>query len=46
VLIEALGQQFDTSKVESPLLQLLLSSNMISAHPAGGIGVDFVNTAD
>jgi pyruvate/2-oxoglutarate dehydrogenase complex dihydrolipoamide dehydrogenase (E3) component len=40
-LIESLGQEFNTSKLNSPLLQTLLRSGLLESHPVSGIDVDF-----
>ncbi len=40
-LIESLGQEFDTSKINSPLLQTMLRSCLLGSHPVSGIDVDF-----
>ena len=44
-LIEATGQEFDPYRVDSPLLQRLLSSGLLKSHPAGGVEVDFSTLA-
>jgi uncharacterized NAD(P)/FAD-binding protein YdhS/folate-dependent phosphoribosylglycinamide formyltransferase PurN len=41
ILIESLGQEFDISKINSPLLQTLLTSGLLESHPVSGIDVDF-----
>ncbi|KAE9362956.1 hypothetical protein N431DRAFT_433200 [Stipitochalara longipes BDJ] len=40
-LIEAMGQEFDTAKIDSRLLKTLLASGLLKAHPVCGIDVDF-----
>jgi hypothetical protein len=40
-LIESLGQEFDTAKINSQLLKTLLSSGLLQSHPVCGIDVDF-----
>lgn len=40
-LIETLGQEFDTSKIQSPLLEQLLSRGLLDPHPVGGVCADF-----
>jgi len=40
-LIESLGQEFDTAKIDSRLLHTLLSSGCLRAHPICGLDVDF-----
>jgi hypothetical protein len=40
-LVESLGQEFDTSKIESPLLQSIFASGLAEAYPIGDIEVDF-----
>ena len=44
-LIEATGQEFNPYRVDSPLLQRLLSSGLLKSHPAGGVEVDFSTLA-
>ncbi|MCJ1233900.1 hypothetical protein MMC14_001858 [Varicellaria rhodocarpa] len=44
-LIEATGQEFNPHRVDSPLLQRLLSSGLLKSHPAGGVEVDFSTLA-
>lgn len=44
-LIEAIGQEFDPYRVDSPLLHRLLSSGLLKSHPAGGVEVDFSSLA-
>jgi uncharacterized NAD(P)/FAD-binding protein YdhS/folate-dependent phosphoribosylglycinamide formyltransferase PurN len=44
-LIEAIGQEYDPYQIDSPLLQRLLSSELVKSHPAGGISVDFSTLA-
>ena len=42
VLIESLGQEFDTSKIESPLIEQVVTRRLFQPHPAGGACVDFI----
>ncbi|MCJ1359224.1 MAG: hypothetical protein MMC33_009224 [Icmadophila ericetorum] len=44
-LIEATGQEFNPYRIDSPLLQRLLSSGLLKSHPAGGVEVDFSTLA-
>ncbi|KAF8864895.1 hypothetical protein BDZ45DRAFT_684868 [Acephala macrosclerotiorum] len=40
-LIESLGQEYNTMKINSPLLQSLIKSGQLSPHSLGGVDVDF-----
>ncbi|KAJ5201105.1 FAD-NAD(P)-binding-domain-containing protein [Penicillium cf. viridicatum] len=40
-VIEATGQECRLERIHSPLLQSALKNNLITAHPNGGIAVDF-----
>lgn len=40
-LIETLGQEFDATKVQSKLVQYILSSGLVTPNPVGGITMDF-----
>ena len=44
-LVEATGQEVNPHRVDSPLLQRLLSSGLLKSHPAGGVDVDFTTLA-
>ena len=40
-MIEAIGQQFNPHRVNSPLLKRLISTGFLKPHPFGGFQVDF-----
>ncbi|CZR51820.1 uncharacterized protein PAC_01697 [Phialocephala subalpina] len=40
-LIESLGQEYDTTHIDSPLLQSMLKSRQLAHNPLGGVDVDF-----
>lgn len=40
--IEAAGQEYNPSSIESPLMKRLLTKSILAPHPAGGISVDFL----
>ncbi|KAL9103648.1 MAG: hypothetical protein Q9187_008984, partial [Circinaria calcarea] len=40
-MIEAIGQQFNPNRVNSPLLKRLISTGFLEPHPFGGFHVDF-----